>query len=157
MYNLFSIAGKDYRQIDPTFLRLAIGFGFIAHGWAKLSRGPEAFAKLLKVLHVPAPHLMAWVSTMAELLGGVGIFAGAFTGVTAIPLICTMLVAMFTIQINYGFSAVKTIGLTREGPIFGPPGYEINLLYIAGLASLILTGAGRFSVDALLAKAKSIK
>lgn len=157
MYNLFSIAGKNYRQIGPTILRLAIGFGFIAHGWAKLSRGPEPFAKLLTVLHVPAPHLMAWVSTTTELLGGLAIFAGAFTSVTAVPLICTMLVAMFTIQINYGFSAVKTIGLTREGPVFGPPGYEINLLYIAGLASLILTGAGRFSVDALLTKAKSIK
>lgn len=155
MYNLFSIAGKNYRQIGPTILRLAIGFGFIAHGWAKLSRGPETFAKLLAVLHVPAPHLTAWVSTMAELLGGLAIFAGAFTSVSAVPLICTMLVAMFTIQINYGFSAVKTIGLTSTGPVFGPPGYEINLLYIAGLASLILTGAGRFSVDASLAKAKS--
>jgi len=60
-----------------------------------------------------------------------------------------MLVAMFTIQINYGFSSVKTIGLTPQGPVFGPPGYEINLLYIAGLVSLIITGAGALSIDAL--------
>ena len=64
----------------------------------------------------------------------------------------TMLVALFTININYGFSSVKTIGLTPQGPLFGPPGYEINLLYIAGLISLILTGAGIFSVDSILAR-----
>jgi hypothetical protein len=51
-------------------------------------------------------------------------------------------IAMFTVNIKYGFSAVNTIGLTPEGPVFGPPGYEINLLYIAGLVALILGGAG---------------
>ena len=50
---------------------------------------------------------------------------------------------------KYGFSAVNTIGLTPEGPQLGPPGYEINLLYIAGLVALILGGAGPLSIDAL--------
>lgn len=154
---IFSVAGKNYRQLAPLFLRLAIGFGFMAHGWAKLSRGPEAFAKLLTVLHVPAPHLMAWISTMVELLGGCALFTGTLVSLTAVPLICTMLVAMFTIHIHYGYSAVKTIGLSSQGPLFGPPGYEINLLYVAGLISLILTGAGRFSIDALIAKSKAVR
>ena len=66
-----------------------------------------------------------------------------------------MLVAMFTIQIKYGFSSVKTLGVTPQGPVFGPPGYEINLLYIAGLLPLILAGAGIFSVDSLLENRKS--
>jgi putative oxidoreductase len=60
-----------------------------------------------------------------------------------------MLGAMFTVNIHYGFSAVKTIGLTPQGPQFGPPGYEINLLYIAGLLALILAGAGPLSIDSL--------
>jgi len=115
---VFAIAGKDYLQIAPLFLRLAIGFGFMAHGWAKLSRGPEAFAKLLTVLHVPAPHLMAWISTLTELVGGAALFVGAFTGLVALPLICTMLVAMFTIHIHYGYSSIKTIGLTPAGSAF---------------------------------------
>jgi putative oxidoreductase len=59
---------------------------------------------------------------------------------------------MFTIHIQYGFSAVKTIGLTTNGPVFGPPGYEINLVYIAGLAALILLGSGRWSADSWLFK-----
>ena len=48
---------------------------------------------------------------------------------------------------RYGFSSINTIGLTRDGPVFGPPGYEVVLLYIAGLLSFILGGAGIFSVD----------
>ncbi|WP_431210328.1 hypothetical protein ACQ86N_30445 [Puia sp. P3] len=47
-----------------------------------------------------------------------------------------MLVAMFTIHIHFGYSSIKTIGLTPGGPQFGPPRYEINLLYIAGLFAL---------------------
>ena len=36
-----------WRQWAPLPLRLIIGYGFMAHGWAKLSRGPAEFAKLL--------------------------------------------------------------------------------------------------------------
>jgi putative oxidoreductase len=150
--NIFSISGKDYRQIAPLILRLIIGFGFMAHGWAKLSRGPEAFAHLLASLHLPMPHLFAWLSVFTELAGGIAILLGMFTSIVAVSLIGTMLVAMFTIHIHYGFSAVKTIGLTAQGPVFGPPGYEINLVYIAGLMALLLLGSGRFSIDALIIK-----
>ena len=150
----FSIEKKNYQQWAPLFLRLIIGFGFMAHGWAKLSRGPAGFEKLLTQIGVPFPHITSWFSPLVELFGGLAIFLGLFVSITAIPLIFTMLVAMFTIQINYGFSSIKTIGLTPQGPLFGPPGYEINLLYIAGLISLILTGAGIFSIDSLLANRK---
>jgi putative oxidoreductase len=63
-----------------------------------------------------------------------------------------MLVAMLFVQGHYGFSAVKTVGLNAAGPVFGPPGIEINLLYVAGLVSLMLTGAGALSIDALRQK-----
>jgi len=152
--NIFSINGKDYRQSAPLFLRLAIGFGFMAHGWAKLSKGPEGFEKLLTVLHIPFPHVMAWLTVLTEILGGFAIFAGIFVSIAAVPLICTMLVAMFSIHIHYGYSSVNTIGLTAKGPLLGPPGYEINLLYIAGLIALIITGAGKLSFDSLIALKK---
>lgn len=151
--NIFSISKKNYEQWAPLFLRLIIGFGFMAHGWAKLSKGtPAGFEKLLTQLDVPLPHLTSWIASLVEVLGGLAIFVGFSVGITALPLICTMLVAIFTIHIHYGFSSVKTIGLTPQGPLFGPPGYEINLLYIAGLISLILTGAGVFSIDSLRVK-----
>jgi putative oxidoreductase len=128
-------------------LRLVMGTGFIVHGWAKWSRGPAAFGKLLQFLGVPSPDFTAWMVTLLELTGGFALIIGAFVTIISIPLIISMLVAMFTVNVRYGFSAIKTLGLNESGPIFGPPGYEINLLYIAGLLILILAGAGPLSVD----------
>ena len=54
----------------PIPLRLIVGLGFIEHGLAKLSKGPDAFAAILHALAVPAPHFMAWVTVVTELLGG---------------------------------------------------------------------------------------
>jgi putative oxidoreductase len=64
---------------------------------------------------------------------------------------------MFTVHLRYGFSAINTIGLTADGPQFGPPGIEVNLLYIACLVALLLGGAGIFSIDRLLARRKREK
>jgi putative oxidoreductase len=128
---------------------MIIGVGFVVHGWAKWSRGLAAFAELLKQAHVPLPLASAWVVTFLEIFGGLAVLFGAFVAVVSIPLILSMVAAMLTVNIHYGFSAVKTIGLTPEGPQFGPPGYEINLLYIAGLMVLILGGAGPWSIDSL--------
>jgi putative oxidoreductase len=143
-----------WREWAPLPLRLVIGFGFMAHGWAKLSRGPAEFAKLLEQIHAPAPEATAWVSTLLEILGGLAILAGAFVAIASVPLIVMMVVAMFTVHLRYGFSAINTIGLTADGPQFGPPGYEVNLLYIAGLLALIAGGAGPLSIDRVLARRK---
>lgn len=143
-----------WRQWALLPLRLVLGYGFVAHGLAKLSRGPAEFARLLQHIGAPLPELTARVSIFIEILGGLAILAGAFLAVVSIPLIGMMLVAMFTIHLRYGFSAINTIGLTADGPKFGPPGYEVNLLYIAGLLALILGGAGPFSIDRLLARRK---
>ena len=62
-------SGVLWRQWAPLPLRLVIGYGFIAHGWAKLSRGPAGFAKLLDQIGTPLPELTAWVSTLIEILG----------------------------------------------------------------------------------------
>ena len=122
----------------------------MAHGWAKLNRGPEGFGHLLQQIGVPLPHVTAWLVTMTELLCGFAILVGGLADFAALMLIITMLVAMFTVQMNYGFSSVNTIGLTPNGPIFGPPGYEINLLYIAGLISIVITGPGALAIDTVL-------
>ena len=141
--------GEQWRRWIPVPLRIILGVGFMVHGWAKLSRGPAAFAELLKQAHVPLPLANAWLVTLLEIFGGLALLMGAFVAIVSVPLILSMLGAMFTVNIKYGFSAVNTIGLTAEGPKFGPPGYEINLLYIAGLVALILGGAGPLSIDAL--------
>lgn len=135
-------------------LRLVIGFGFMVHGWAKLSKGPSGFGKLLAQIGVPLPELTAWVVTLVELFGGIAIILGAFVTLVSIPLIITMFVAMFTVHLPYGFSSIKTIGLTPSGPEFGAPGYEVNLLYIAGLLTLMLIEAGRLSIDRMMKRRK---
>src|SRR5215469_7912613 len=140
---------EQWRRWIPVPLRIILGAGSMVHGWAKLSRGPAAFAELLKQAHVPLPLANAWLVTLLEIFGGLALLIGAFVAIVSVPLILSMLGAMFTVNIKYGFSAVNTIGLTAEGPKFGPPGYEINLLYIAGLMVLILGGAGPLSIDAL--------
>ena len=129
-----------------------MGVGFIVHGWAKLSRGPEKFAGVLEWMGMPFAHAMAWLTTLVEIIGGFAVLSGACVTLASIPLLVIHLVAMFGVHFKYGFSSVHTIGLTSQGPQFGPPGYEINLLYIAGLLAIVLGGgAGAWSVDGLLA------
>jgi putative oxidoreductase len=128
-------------------LRLVVGFGFLAHGWAKWTRGPAGFGRLLDQIGVPLPHATAWLVTLTEVLGGLALMAGALVAIVSLPLIASMLVAIFTVQLRFGFSSVNTIGLTPSGPVFGPPGYEINLLYIGALVALALAGPGPGSID----------
>ena len=62
-----------WRQWAPLPLRLVLGYGFVAHGLAKLSRGPAGFARLLEQIGAPLPEATAWVSTLLEVLGGAAI------------------------------------------------------------------------------------
>jgi len=128
-------------------LRVIVGVGFLVHGMAKWHRGPDKFAKLLQLIGTPSPLATAWLVTGLEVLGGLAIIIGAFVLLASIPLFISMVVAMLTIHVHYGFSAVNTVGLTATGPVFGPPGYEINLLYMCALAALALVGPGALSVD----------
>jgi putative oxidoreductase len=50
-------------------LRSNVGFGFIMHGYLKIERGMDVFAAALQGLGIPASHLMAWTTTVIELLG----------------------------------------------------------------------------------------
>jgi putative oxidoreductase len=128
-------------------LRLVLGFGFMAHGVAKWSRGPAGFAKLLEFIHAPFPLATAWMVTLLEVFGGLALILGAFVALISVPLMISMLVAALTVQLQYGFSSVNTIGMSATGPLFGPPGYEINLLYIASLLALALHRPTPLSVD----------
>ena len=148
MYKVTTMAISRQWALLP--LRLVVGYGFLAHGMAKWNRGPEKFAKLLTVIGVPAPGITARVVVGVELLGGLAIMLGVLVLLASVPLIGSMIVAMFTIHVHYGFSAVNTIGLTATGPVLGPPGYEINLLYVGALLALALSGPGALSVDGWL-------
>lgn len=142
-----------WKEWTPLALRVVIGSGFLVHGFAKLERGPDKFAAVLEWMDVPVPHAMAWIVTLTEVFGGLALLIGAFIVLVSIPLVAINVVAMFGVHLQHGFSSVKTIGLTAAGPQFGPPGFEVNLLYIAGLLAIATGGsAGVWSVDRLRAR-----
>lgn len=134
----------------PIPQRLIVGYGFMAHGFAKLTKGPDAFATILHALGVPAPHFMAWVTILTELLGGLAVILGAFVTLSALPMAAILLVAMFTVHLPYGFSSIKLMAVTPAGAQFGPPGFEVDLLYLACLAALVLVGPGPLAIDGML-------
>jgi len=128
-------------------LRLIVGYGFVAHGLAKWHTGPDAFAEILHAIGVPAPHLMAWVTIATELLSGIAILIGGFVSLVSIPSTILLAVAVFTVHLPYGFSSIKLLGVSNERAQFGPPGYECDLLYIASIVVLWLSGPTPWSVD----------
>src|SRR5258707_11070439 len=119
----------------PIPLRLIVGFGFMQHGFAKLSKGPDAFAGILHAMGVPAPHFMAWSTILVELFGGCAVLLGAFVALVSIPMAAVLLVAMVTVHLPYGVSSIKLLAVTAAGAQFGPPGLETDLLYLACLAT----------------------
>ncbi len=141
----------------PMPLRLVIGFGMAYHGYPKLfsSQGHEMFLGMLQGIGVPAAGLMAWVVGSVEFFGGLAIIAGAFVSVVSVLLLIDMLVALFTVHLSAGFSFMNVTGMTDAGPQFGMPGYEVPLLYIAGLLALLLRGPTHMSVDAKLREKKA--
>ncbi len=121
------------------------------HGFAKLSKGPDAFAAILQGMGVPVPHLMAWLTIITELVCGFAVLLGAFVTIVSLPMAAVLLMAMFKVHLPYGFSSVKLISVTAAGAQFGPVGYEVILLYLACIATLVIGGSGPFAIDGLIA------
>jgi putative oxidoreductase len=159
IFNTFSSLALSSRfplaRWAPIPIRLIVGYGFMEHGFAKLSRGVGAFAAILQAMGVPHPHFMAQLTILTELVGGFAVILGAFVTIVSLPMAAVLLVAMFTVHLPYGFSAIKLIGVTAAGAQFGPPGYEVDLLYVACLAALVMGGAGPFAADSLIGDAFS--
>ena len=149
---LASLARPSVAVWAPIPLRLIVGYGFMQHGFAKLSRGPDAFAAILHTMGVPAPHLMAWLTILTELIGGFAVLLGAFLPLVALPMAAVLVVAMLTVHLPYGFSSIKLLSVMSGRAQFGPPGYELDLIYLACLVSLVLGGSGPIAIDHYLRK-----
>lgn len=118
-------------------LRIAVGVVLAYHGWLKL---PDitGFAGFVDSLGIPAPDLMAYVVTYLEFLGGIALIVGLATRYFA---------ALFVVEMGFTIVLVKLdIGLIA--PEAGV-GAELDLLILAIALSLVLVGAGKWSVDAL--------
>jgi putative oxidoreductase len=134
----------------PLPLRLIVGYGFAAHGFAKLLRGPDNFTGLLHAMGMPMPSVLAWITILTEILGGILVIVGALVPLVSIPMAIVLLVAIFTVHLPYGFSSIKLQEITPNGARFGQPGYETDLLYLACLVALVVGGSGPLAVDGWL-------
>jgi putative oxidoreductase len=141
----------------PIPLRLIVGYGFIAHGYAKIVRGPDVFVGVVHALGVPAPHVMGWATIVLEVICGFAVLVGALVPLASVPMVTILLVAMFTVHRPYGFTSIKLVAVTGGHPQFGPPGYECDLLYLACLAALLITGPGPWSIGALHERLRGIR
>lgn len=133
-------------------IRLIVGYGFMAHGYAKLARGVDKFAHILDALGLPAPDLLAWATVVVELVGGLAVIVGAGVPLVAGPMAFVLLVAIVTVHLPNGFSSIKLQSVDAAGAHFGQPGYETDLLYLAGLSALVLGGSGPLAIDRWLAR-----
>jgi putative oxidoreductase len=135
----------------PLPLRLIVGYGFAAHGFAKLMRGPDNFIGILHAMGLPMPEVLGWLTIVTEIVGGICVLLGALVPLVSIPMAIVLLVAIVTVHLPNGFSSIKLQSIAPDGSAhFGQPGYETDLLYLAGLAALVLGGSGRFAVDTIL-------
>jgi putative oxidoreductase len=91
-----------------------------------------------------------------EILAGLAVFLGAFVTLASLPMAAVLSVAIFTVHLRYGFSSIKLNAVTAAGAQFGPPGFEVNLLYLACLAALVLAGPGPLSIDGLIRKRREV-
>ena len=148
-YALRLLKGRNWWGIP---LRLIVGYGFLAHGYAKIVHGPDRFFAILHTIGVPAAEFTGWLTILVEIFGGLAVLVGAFVPFASLPMAAVLLVAMFSVHLPYGFSSIKLISVTATGAQFGQPGYEVDLLYLACLAALVIGGPGPLSVDCLIAR-----
>lgn len=148
---------KKLGDFAPLPLRLMIGAGFIYHGFPKVFDSEERgmFFGMLQELGVPLPQVAGWVAALVEFLGGIALIVGVGVLIASVLLIINMLVAMFMVHWEHGFGFMNIVGMENGEPVYGMPGFEVNLLYIAGLLALVLWGAGALSVDRMLAGKKN--
>jgi putative oxidoreductase len=138
-------------------LRLIVGYGFLAHGYAKLARGPDVFIGILHAIGMPFAFFLGWATIVIEIAGGLLILLGAFVPLAAGPMIVVLLVAILTVHLPNGFSSIKLLAYDGSGAHFGQPGYETDLLYLAALLALCFGGAGPLSLDGYVKARRTAK
>jgi len=136
MKKLFTI-DPNPTNIDLALLvaRVGVSASMLTHGLPKLmmlfGEGPVQFPGVLGM----GPELSLVLAVFAEVLCVIFVLVGLGTRLASIPIIVTMVIAVFLIHAADPF-AVK----------------EMGLLYLLAYVVFFLVGSGKYSVDALLVK-----
>lgn len=96
--------------IPPLLVRLYLAPVMLQAGWTKFAAFENTAAWFGNPdwgLGLPLPHLMAALAAGAEFLGGVALLIGFATRWFAMPLIVTMLVAIFAVHWQNGWLAIS--------------------------------------------------
>lgn len=124
-------------------LRVPVGIIFAAHGAQKLfgwfgGYGLEGTGQFFASVGLHPGYLMALLAGAAEFFGGLALVLGLLVRPAAAALAFAMLVAIFAVHWSRGF-------------FMNNNGYEYALALFAASLSLLLSGGGRYSLDAALA------
>ncbi|MBI5371985.1 MAG: DoxX family protein [Sphingobacteriales bacterium] len=126
------------KSIPLLLMRLVLAFGFFTPAkmkWSDIGSIAEWFGSM----GIPAPTLSAYLAAGTEAAGVIMLALGLGTRIISIPLIITMGVAIKTVHWANGFEA-------------GENGFEIPLYYIIMLLTLLVFGAGQWSLDHIIGK-----
>lgn len=116
-------------------LRLGVGLMMaLGHGWGKLSTFSEQASQFADPLGMGS-SLSLGLTVFAEFFCALAIAIGLITRGAVIPVIITMLVAVFVIH--------------SDDP-WGKK--EMGILYLVPFITLLITGPGKFSLDNLIKK-----
>ncbi|WP_447003905.1 DoxX family protein [Saccharothrix isguenensis] len=124
-------------DIGLLVLRLVLGGAFVMHGSQKvfgLFGGPgiDGFTATLQSIGFREPRILAWVTGVTELGGGVLLALGLFTPLAAAGVLGVM---------------INVLALKYKGGFFAPNGVELEAAYAAMAFGLLFAGPGRASVD----------
>lgn len=123
-------------------IRLYWGWQFCLSGWGKLFNHQNVTSFFIS-LDIPLPGMSAWLVAVTEFVGGLCLLLGFGTRLAALPLICAMVVALLTDDID----KVKML-LSDSGKLITATPFS----YLLASVILLVFGPGVFSMDYLLAR-----
>ncbi|WP_169084190.1 DoxX family protein [Paenibacillus sp. PL91] len=123
-------------------VRVVVGLLFVGHGAQKLfgwfgGYGPKGTGGWMESIGIKPGVAMAVAAGLMELVGGLLFAAGLLTPLAAALIVLAMLGAIVKVHGPNGLWATAN-------------GYEYNLVLVAIAIGVALTGAGDYSIDALI-------
>jgi putative oxidoreductase len=144
-----SLLFKTSGTLVPLIARLALGVVMFPHGAQKLLGwfGGHGFTGTMGYFTgtMGIPAVFAFLAIVAEFFGALGLIFGALSRIAAFGIGFTMLVAMFMGHLSNGFFMNWTGQQTGEG-------FEFHILAIALALIVMIQGAGKASIDGVIAK-----